>query len=233
MRFEKKVAAVTGGGSGIGLETARRFAQEGGCVVINGRDQAKLEEAAKAIDPTGTKVAIQAADISDPKTGAALVALTEEKFGGLDTLFNDAAQTLSRAHRGGLRPLFEHHSQGQVLYGAGGGRCYARARRWRDRPNWQHLTPAFALSSATELALYNIRVNGVAPAVVETPVYGTFMSPDQVEKTLPNFNAFHPIGRNGRPEDVAEALLYLASDKAGWITGTITNVDGGVMAGRN
>ena len=72
----------------------------------------------------------------------------------------------------------------------------------------------------------------MAPAVVETPVYGTFMSPEQVAETLPTFNAFHPLGRNGQPMDIAEALLFLASDKASWITGQVLSVDGGVTAGR-
>ena len=72
----------------------------------------------------------------------------------------------------------------------------------------------------------------MAPAVVETPVYGTFMSPEQAAETLPTFNAFHPLGRNGQPMDIAEALLFLASDKASWITGQVLSVDGGVTAGR-
>ena len=86
---------------------------------------------------------------------------------------------------------------------------------------------------AIELAGDKIRINAVAPAVVETPVYGTFMSPEQVAEVLPTFNAFHPLGRNGQPNDVASAILFLASKQAGWITGTVLPVDGGVMAGRN
>jgi NAD(P)-dependent dehydrogenase (short-subunit alcohol dehydrogenase family) len=86
---------------------------------------------------------------------------------------------------------------------------------------------------ALELAADKIRVNAVAPAVVETPVYGTFMDAEQVQKILPTFDAFHPIGRNGQPQDVAEAILFLASEQAAWITGTVLPVDGGVMAGRN
>ena len=91
---------------------------------------------------------------------------------------------------------------------------------------------ALVCNLAIELAAENIRINAVAPAVVETPVYNTFMSDDEVAETLPGFNAFHPIGRNGQPADVAEASLFLASKDAGWITGTVLPVDGGVTAGR-
>jgi NAD(P)-dependent dehydrogenase (short-subunit alcohol dehydrogenase family) len=68
--------------------------------------------------------------------------------------------------------------------------------------------------------------------VIETPVFSTFLTPEQVAKVLPTFNAMHPLGRNGQPVDAAEALLFLASDHAKWITGVILSVDGGVMAGR-
>ena len=83
-----------------------------------------------------------------------------------------------------------------------------------------------------ELAPHKIRVTAVAPAVVETPVFNTFLSDQQVKEVLPTFNAFHPLGRNGQPRDVAEAILFLASDDASWITGVVLPVDGGVTAGR-
>ena len=84
---------------------------------------------------------------------------------------------------------------------------------------------------AIELAPDKIRVNAIAPGVIETPVFNTFLTPEQVAKVLPTFNAIHPLGRNGQPADAAEALLFLASDQAKWITGVILSVDGGVMAG--
>jgi NAD(P)-dependent dehydrogenase (short-subunit alcohol dehydrogenase family) len=255
MRFTDKVAAVTGGGSGIGKEVARRFVAEGGSVLINGRDEAKLGAAAAEIDPSGRRVAVHAGDIADPRTGRDLVEAAIGRFGQLDVLFNNA---------GVFRPksfleldeqefdwfldtilkgkFFAAQAAAHAMIGRGGAIVHTGSM-WALQA--VGATPSAAYSAANagvhalvrnlaiELAPHGIRINAVAPGVVETPVYGTFLSEQQVKEVLPGFNAFHPLGRNGQPADVAEAILFLASEQASWITGTVLPVDGGVMAGRH
>ena len=255
MRFQDRVAVVTGGSSGIGKEVARRLVAEGGYVVINGRDGAKLAAAAREIDPRGARVATLAGDVGDPRTGSAVVELAEKRFGGLDLLVNNA---------GVFRPnpfvdvseeeydwfldtilkgkFFTAQAAAKAMQRRGGGAIVHTGSLWAIQA--VGATPSAAYSAANagvhalvrnlaiELAPHRIRINAVAPAVVETPVYGTFLSDDQVKALLSTFDAFHPLGRNGQPADVAEAILFLASDAASWITGTVLPVDGGVTAGR-
>ena len=253
MRFQDKVAAITGGASGIGLAAAERLVAEGAKVVLNGRDEAKLQ---RAVESLGSERADHlAGDIGDPAVGRALVEKAEARFGGLDILLNNAGiftpkpfLELKEADYDGFLTtilkgkFFAAQAAAKVMQKRGGGAIVHTGSMWAEAA--VAATPSSAYSAANagvhalvrnlaiELAGDNIRVNGVAPAVVETPVYGTFMSEEEVAKTLPTFNAFHPLGRNGQPADVAAALLFLASDDAAWITGTVMAVDGGVTAGR-
>ncbi|MDX8365389.1 SDR family oxidoreductase [Cytobacillus sp. IB215665] len=248
--FKDKVVIITGGGSGIGKATAKKFIGEGAKVVINGRRESILTEAAKELDPTGKNIAYVAGDISVKATSEKLVTVAVEEFGGVDVLV---------ANTGIFTPTsFLDHTEDDLnsyidvivkgtFYPAqvaipemkkrGGGAIVNTGSMWAIQS--VEATPSTAYSAAmagrhaltknlaVEFAKDNIRVNAVAPAVVETPIYNTFMSEEQVSKTLPTFNEFHPIGRNGQPEDVAEAILYLASDRASWVTGVIMPLDGG------
>jgi NAD(P)-dependent dehydrogenase (short-subunit alcohol dehydrogenase family) len=254
--FASKVAIVTGGGSGIGKEVASRLVRAGASVVIGGRDADKLARAAAEIDPDGARVRIHAGDIARPETASALVKTARQAFGGVDILVNNAGvfrpkpfldvdETeydwfLDTILKG---KFFMAQAAAKAMRERGGGAIVQTGSLWALQAIGA--TPSAAYSAANagvhaltrnlaiELSPMNIRINTVAPAVVETPVYGTFMSDDQVRDVLPTFNAFHPLGRNGQPADIAEAILFLASERASWITGTVLPVDGGVMAGRH
>jgi NAD(P)-dependent dehydrogenase (short-subunit alcohol dehydrogenase family) len=256
MRFRDKVAIVTGGASGIGKEVATRFVVEGGSVVINGRDPAKAEAAAREIDATGKRVVVQAGDIALPASGEAVVKTAVDRFGRLDALFNNAGifapkpfLELDEAEYDRFLDIilkgkfFAAQAAAKAMKASGrGGAIVQTGSMWALQAIGA--TPSAAYSAANggvhalvknlaiELAPHKIRVNAIAPAVIETPVYGTFLTPEQVKAVLPTFNAMHPLGRNGQPADAAEALLFLASDQASFITGVILSVDGGVMAGR-
>lgn len=249
-----QVIIITGAGTGIGQDTARRFHQKGAAVVLNGRREDKLKETAALLG--NERVAYVAGDIAKPETSQKLVEVAVKEFGGLDVLVNNAGifkPTPFLEHRpedvnAYLDIIFKgtfFASQAAVpaLKARGKGAIVNVGSMWATIA--VNATPSAAYSGAKaavhaltknlalELAADKIRVNAVAPAVVETPVYGTFLSDAQVKEVLPTFNGFHPLGRNGQPKDVAAAIEFLASNEADWITGAILALDGGVTAGRH
>lgn len=255
MSFENKVVIITGGAGGIGKATAQRFLARGAKVVLNGRREKFLTDAARELDPSGQRVAIAVGDISRIETAKHVVKTAVERFSGVDILINNAGIFSPKPFMDHTEDDFDNYinvilkgtffaSQSVVpeMRKRGGGAIVNTGSMWASQAIGA--TPSSAYSAAKagchaltrnlalELAKDNIRVNTVAPAVVETPVYNTFLTPQQVAEVLPTFNAFHPLGRNGQPRDIAAAILFLASDDASWITGVVMPVDGGVMAGR-
>jgi len=255
LRFKGKVAIVTGGGTGIGKAVAEALVGEGARVVLNGRREDVLQAAATSIDAKGDRVTYVSGDISQPRVAGAVVEAATQQFGGVDLLFNNAGIFAPK-------PFLDHTEEdydrflGTILKGKffmaqaatkamkarGGGAIVQTGSMWALQA--VGATPSSAYSAANagvhqmvknlaiELAPAKIRVNAVAPAVVKTPVYSTFLPPDQVDAALASFNSFHPLGRIGQPADLVPSMLFLASDEASWITGVVLPVDGGVMAGR-
>lgn len=255
MKFNEKVVMITGGSSGIGKAAAKRFLEEGARIVIGGRRESALAETQKELDPGKTRVAVVQGDIAKPATSRQMVKTAVEKFGGVDILINNAgifkpAPFLDHGEAE-LSSFIDIILKGS-FYAAqavvpemkkrGGGAIVNTGSMWALQA--VGLTPSTAYSAAKagvhsltknlaiELAKDNIRVNAVAPGVVETPVFSTFLTPDQIKGLLPTLNAYHPLGRIGRPEDVASAILFFAGDDSKWITGAVLPVDGGVTAGR-
>jgi NAD(P)-dependent dehydrogenase (short-subunit alcohol dehydrogenase family) len=252
MSLKDKVVLITGGGSGIGADAARAFVAAGSRVVLNGRREGALRRTAESIDPAGGRVAIVAGDIADPETSRRMVAVAVERFGGVDVLFNNAGifrpkpfLDVAPAELGDYLKLvggyyFAAQAVVPEMRKRGGGAIVNTGSMWALHAI--AATPCSASSTAKggvhaltgnlaiELAPDRIRVNAIAPAVVETPLFDPLLTPEQ----LAGFNAFHPLGRNGQPADVTEAVLFLAdAERSSWITGVVLPVDGGVTAGRN
>jgi NAD(P)-dependent dehydrogenase (short-subunit alcohol dehydrogenase family) len=255
-QFEGKVVVITGGGGGIGRAAAQRFLEEGANVVLAGTRAELLEAARRDLDPGGARTAIRAGAITTRDDGQDLVRVALDRFGAVDVLVNSTGifrpapfleqteEHLEEALGSILRPTFwvSQAAAAAMRDRGAGGAIVNVGSMWAV--DAIETTPTSAYSAAQagrhaltknlaiELAPEGIRVNTVALAFVETPAYERFLSPDEARAVLESVDGFHPLGRRGRPADVVEAILFLAGGGAGWITGTVLPVDGGVLAGR-
>jgi NAD(P)-dependent dehydrogenase (short-subunit alcohol dehydrogenase family) len=240
-RLEGKVAVVTGGNSGIGLAAAQRLHAEGAHVAVSGRDARTLD---KAVDAIGTGTLAVRSDVSKLEEIDRLFAAVTTEFGKIDILFANAGIGKFAPYAESQEAIFDelfavnvkgvyftiqkaipHLNDGASLVlntsvvsskGSENVSVYAATKA---------AVRSFARTAAAELASRRIRVNAVAPGPIATPMFGRIgFTTEQVER----FPEHVPMRRIGRPEEIAGAVAFLASDDASYITGVELNVDGGM-----
>lgn len=238
-RFTGKVTIVTGGASGIGAAIGSQLVAEGASVVLLDRNAEGLA------GKTGDRVAVSAGDVTDERDVQAAASLAAERFGGIDLAFNVAGT----ARMGAITDISAEDWISTVDVALKGTFLMTRhaARAMRDRGGGAIVNVAslnahvpmyggssysaakagvenFTKTAALELAEDRIRVNAVLPALVDTPLTESFF---QVPELAQDFTNRIPLRRAAAPDEIADPCLYLASEQAGYITGTSVVVDGG------
>jgi glucose 1-dehydrogenase len=249
MKLQNKVAIVTGAGSGIGQAIATRFAQEGALVVIDYVGAASKAAATEAaIAQVGGRCLAIEADVSHPGDVAALIAGTVKAFGGLDIVVNNAGvetkaafvdypyeelQKILAINLVGPFLVAQAAARQMALQGRG-GRVINISSVHEDLP--MPTNAAYCASKgglrmlmrtiAVELARYQITVNNIGPGAVFTPIDADVEAKPAMEKAL---MAEIPLGRWGKPEEIAGLATFLASDEAAYVTGATYFIDGGML----
>src|SRR3954468_22516399 len=248
--LQNKVAIVTGGTSGIGLETALLFAEAGAKVVVAGRREKEGKEVVDQIRATRGEAFFVKTDVSKTADVQALVQKTVEKYGHLDTAFNNAGiegnwvplvdmpeedwDSVITTNLKGVWLCLKYEIPQMLKNGGGTIVNMSSVAGLMGTPAAAHYgaskhgVVALTRTAALECAAQNIRVNAVCPAVIETPMgERLFGAPDAHNGVL----AMHPIGRLGTPREIAEAVLWLCSDKSSFMTGHYMVLDGGFLVG--
>lgn len=248
-QLDRKTAIITGGGTGIGRAIAMRFHDEGAFVVITGRRQEKLDESRVIISSIGDRILTVTADVTCEDDIKVLIDKTMDKTGRLDILVNNAGvMRFGMLHDTPIKewelmmntnafapwrlmvnavPFMRMTGGGSIinLSSIAGIKAYPNVGVYcASKTALQVLSQVMAMETAAD----NIRVNCILPAVVEdTELAFPIVGEENVRDFWNRMRCLHPLGRNGKPDDIADAALFFASDQSSWITGTLLNVDGG------